>query len=214
MGAFTDVPSAARRYLAGRSIRELALGGFLVALLFSGLFGGWQQAADDTPALSAGEPVVTEPVEVTVHGIATSPDVGEFLSGPAQGRYVAVVADISTSATSPIPSRDVSEVMRLRGVEGLFERFGQDRPTHEIPPRVVIEADRTLLADLGPGLTYRVWFVWEQREGAPAPASATVEVYGQTHRPSSIEGQPGWFDPTLIASATLPVGERPEAVSP
>lgn len=214
MGRSRSPLDAARAYLAGRSIRDLGLGVFLAALLVSGLFGGWQEAADETPALTVGEPITATPVTVTVLGATTATDMGNHLLSETEGRYLVVAADLVTEQTQSIPHSDVADAIRVRGVEGLFRRYDRDRPAHEIPPKVIVAADRSELGDLPPGLTYRTLLVWEQRPGSPAPTEVTVEVYGKTYRESSIDATMRWFDPALAARATIPVQPRLEAVAP
>ena len=209
-----DVVQRLRDHLASRSIRDLGLGAFLVALLVSGLFGGWQQAADETATLAAGETVSTQPLEVTVHGVATADDLGTFLLGPTEGRYVVVVADIVSHADRSIPRLDVRDVVQLAGVEGVYQRFAEDLPLEDVTAQILVADDRSPLGDVGPGLTYRTWFVWEQRPGAPAPTEATVEVFGKTYRASSVNGAMGWFSRTLAARGSFPVAASPEAVAP
>lgn len=206
MGSSRAPVAAVRDYVAGRSIRDLGLGVFLVALLLSGLFGGWAAAGDSTPELTVGEPVGTEPVEITVVEVATSSDLGIYGFGPAEGRYVVVVADISTDNDTSIPALELRDVMRLRDVPDLAPvGVSPDREPEQIPARLVVAGDGTAMRDLGPGMTYRTWFVWQQHPGAAEPEHVTVETYSMTFRRSSIDDTMRWFDPVAVARAEVPV---------
>ena len=204
-----------RDHVADRSIRDLGLGLFLVALVVSGLFGGWAQARDATPGLTVGEPVGTAPVEITVVEAATSMDLGVWGFGPTDGRYVVVVADIRTENDTSIPALQLRDIMRLRDLPGIAPvGVSPDRAPEDIPARLVVAADGTPLQDLGPGMTYRTWFVWQQQPGAPEPEQITVETYSMTWRRSNVDDTMRWFDPSVTARGDVPVTMTLTAAAP
>lgn len=206
MGTSRSPWTAVRDHVAGRSIRDLGLGAFLAALVVSGLFGGWAPAQESFPELTQGEPVESSPVEITVVEVATSTDLGIYGFGPTEGRYVVVAADISTDNDTSIPHLQLRDIMRLRDLPGIAPvGVGPDHEPNRIPARLVVAADGTPLRDLGPGMTYRTWFVWEQKPGASKPAEVTVEALSMTWRKSNVDEQMRWFDPTVVARGEVPV---------
>ncbi|MDO5501725.1 MAG: hypothetical protein Q4G67_01005 [Actinomycetia bacterium] len=197
---------ATRAYVRGRTIRDVVLGAFLAVVLISGLFGGWDAAEREVAIANVAETIEAAPLEVTVLGAATSTDLDSSDFSDPEGRYIVVVADLTSDQVRSIPALETVHVARLHGVPGVFRPYASsDIPPERVAPRLAFARDGSMLRDIGPGLTYRTWLVWEQRPGAPEPSEVTVGIYGMTYRASSIDGSQGWFDPTLISEVTVPV---------
>lgn len=195
-------------WVAARSVRQLVLAAGAVVLLVSGAFGGLRQAEpDQRPRLVVDEPHVSAPFTITIKGVRWSEDLGEVIGPSEFGRYLLVFADISTDEDTSVDLYVVKEAVRLQGLKA-FKRYssGVEEVRSELPdPRVVVTEDQVDLSELGPGLTYEVAFVWEQRTSEPLPSTASVVTRSHQFRQSSLEEERNWFDATDDAVGRFPV---------
>lgn len=195
------------QWLAARSMRQLALGAGVVVLLVSGLFGGLRQAqAEEPDKLALGKPHLSEPVNLTVKSVRWSDDLGEAIGPSEFGRYVVVIADVSTDQENSVESSVIRESLGLTGVDGLAEAPGAV-PARTAEPRVLVTEDRVPLAEVGPGLTYEVAFIWEQKTSEPVPTEVGLVTRSHSLRPGYVDGRVAWFDPVDDAVGTFPVTE-------
>ncbi|MET0931105.1 MAG: hypothetical protein ABWX74_16410 [Aeromicrobium sp.] len=184
-------------WLAARSLRQLLLALGAVIVLASGAFGGLKQAeADEREALVVDKPFVAEPFRMTVKGVFHADDLGEVLGASDVGRYLLVIADISSTQSTSVDAWVVREAVRLKGLDGLARSEIDDRlvPSEDADPQVIVTEDRVRLTELGPGLTYEVAFIWEQKLSEPLPE--TVDLVARVHgfRASTLDGQLNWYD--------------------
>ena len=193
-----DTPrSTVVQWLAARSVRQLALGVGVVVLLLSGLFGGLRQAGAEEPdTLAVGKPHLSEPVNLTVRSVRWSDDLGEAIGPSEFGRYLVVIADVSTDQENSVDSSVIKDSLGLTGVDGLAEG-----------PRVLVTEDRVPLAEVGPGLTYEVAFIWEQKTTEPVPTEVGLVTRSHTLRRGFVNSAVAWFDPVDDAVGTFPVTE-------
>lgn len=198
------------QWLAARSVRQLLLATGAVALLVSGAFGGLRQAqADELQTLVAGRPHVAEPIRLTVKSVRWTEDLGEAIGPSEVGRYLVVLADVSSDQQDSVPASVVSESLRLSGLRDVAQApFSTEvGPSEDAVPRVLVTADRVRLSELGPGLTYEVAFVWEQRTSEPVPTTVGLLARAHGFRADSIDGQLGWRDVVDDATGRFPVTE-------
>ncbi|MET0450043.1 MAG: hypothetical protein ABW004_16640 [Aeromicrobium sp.] len=184
-------------WLAARSLRQLVLAAAAVIVLVSGAFGGLRQAEPDArDALVLDEPQVAQPFTITVKGVSWADDLGEVIGPSDFGRYLLVIADVSSTQENSVDGFVVHEALRLKGLEELAGSENDDRPvaSEDADPRVIVTEDRVKLSELGPGLTYEVAFIWEQKLSEPLPR--TVDLVARVHgfRQSSLDEQENWFD--------------------
>lgn len=196
------------QWLADRSVRQLVLAAGGVVLLVSGLFGGLRQAeADERPRLVAGKAHESAPLDITVRRVVWSDDLGEVIGPSEFGRYLLVFADISTDEDTSLKASVVAEAVRIQGLDKFRASvYGTDETRSEEPaPRIVVTDDQVDLSELGPGLTYEVAFIWEQRASEPLPVTVSVVTRSQRFRQSSLEELSGWFDATDDAVGRFPL---------
>lgn len=195
------------QWLAGRSLRQLALGAGAVVLLVSGLFGGLRHAeADEPDKLAAGKPHLSTPVDLTIKSVRWSDDLGEAIGPSEIGRYLVVIADVSTDQQNSVDSSVVKDSLRLTGVDGLAED-PRAVPARVARPRVLVTDDRVPLAEVGPGLTYEVAFIWEQMSTEPVPSEIGLLTRSHSLRRGYVDSRVTWFDPVDDAVGTFPVTE-------
>lgn len=195
-------------WLAARSVRQLVLAVGAVVLLISGAFGGLAQAEpDQRPRLVVDKPHTSAPFDITIKGVRWSEDLGEVIGPSDFGRYLLVFADVSTDEDMSIEASIVGEALRIQGLKGFRKsRYSMDKVRSEYPaPRLVVAEDQVDLSELGPGLTYEVAFIWEQRLSEPLPSSVSLVSRTQQFRQSRLEEGSFWFDVTDDAVGRFPV---------
>lgn len=198
--AMTEEPTWRGRsvaWLAARSLRQLVLAVAAVVVLASGAFGGLRQAEpDQRDALVLGKPVVAEPFRITVKGVYWADDLGEVIGASDFGRYLLVVADVSTTQNASVDGFVVREALRLKGLDAFAGTTTDNRPvaSEDADPQVIVTEDRVRLSELGPGLTYEVAFIWEQKLSQPLPRAVDLMTRVHGFRESTLDGQENWFD--------------------
>lgn len=207
----TEEPTWRRRtmaWLAARSLRQLVLAAAAVVVLASGAFGGLRQAEpDQRDALVLDKPHVAEPFTITVKGVFWADDLGEVIGASDFGRYLLVIADISSTQDASVDKFVVHESLRLKGLDELAGTEIDDRPvaSEDADPRVIVTEDRVALSELGPGLTYEVAFIWEQKLSEPLPKSVDLVARVHGFRKSSLDDQENWFDSADGAVGRFPL---------
>jgi hypothetical protein len=187
-------------------VRQVVLGVGAAVLLASGLFGGLERAAPDArTTLVAHRTHVAEPFAITISQVAWSDDLGETFGPSKIGRYLLVRTTLRTDQDTTVSGFVVGEALRLHGLSGFAagELDGDVVDSEDAEPRVVVTADRVPLGEVGPGLTYDVVFVWEQRAAEPLPETVQVESYAHGFRRSSLDSQEDWFDRSPDAIGTF-----------
>lgn len=183
-------------WIARRSLRQIVLAVGAVILLASGAFGGLRQAEpDQRGALTLGEPRDAAPVRLTVKGVYWADDLGEAIGPSDFGRYLLVIADVSSGHDASLDSFVVRETLRLNRLDQLAKNTLSrvPVPSEDADPQVIVTDDRVRLAELGPGLTYEVAFIWEQQISEPLPTSIELQTWSHQFRQSSLDDQENWF---------------------
>ena len=204
-----------RGWLAARSFRQIVFAVGAVILLLSGAFGGLSQTEpdDERAALTVDEPHLSEPIRLTVKRVAWSDDLGEVLGPSEFGRYLLVIADVSTNQDRSVDSFVVRETLRMQGLKGLAKSQLSKDPvrSEDADPQVIVTADRTRLSEIGPGLTYEVAFVWEQKKSEPLPDTIDLLTRSHQFRRSSLDDQENWFGSSDDAIGTFTVAKFGES---
>lgn len=188
---------------------RLSVGVAALALALSGLFGGLARVDDPalpTIALNAVDRGV--PWNVTVTGMRVLDDLPPLRLKNPGDRWVAVLATVEVTADES--RNDMVDVVRVPGVAGLLA--AEDDLAKGRPDLVYLLRDDVESPYLNPGLPEKLAFFWEQRASAPAPTTATVEIWGKTLREDSLTGHQAWLDPEVRAVVTdVPVQDRRNA---
>lgn len=156
----------------------------VIALATSGLFGGLDKVDQPgAPTVAVNAVNAGEPWTVTVTGARLLDDLPPLrLTNPGD-RWLAIVATVEVTAAE---SRDdLRDAVRLPGVDGLLKEKAE---------YVYLVRDSTSGPYLNPGMPEKIAFVWEQKASAAVPTEVTAEIWGKTHRPSSLTGTMEWFD--------------------
>jgi len=199
-----------RSWLAGRSLRQILLAVGAVILLVSGAFGGLKQAeADQRDTLEAGRPHLSEPIDLTIKRVAWSDDLGEVIGPSEYGRYLLVIADVSSNQDRSVDGGVVREALRFTGLQGFSASQVDTDPvrSEDAEPQVIVTDDRTRLDGLGPGLTYEVAFIWQQQASEPLPTSVRLLTRSHGFRQGTFDDAEGWFDIADDAVGRFPVTE-------
>ncbi len=164
---------------------------------------------DQRPRLVADQVHESAPFDITIKRVVWADDLGEVIGPSEFGRYLLVFADISTDEDTSIRADIVQEVLRFQGLKGFRKsQFGTEEVASEAPgPRLVVTEDQVDLSELGPGLTYEVAFIWEQRTSEPLPSTVSLVTRSQQFRQSSLEEESSWFDATDDAVGRFPMTE-------
>lgn len=209
MAGATKVMTYARTWVNGLSLRAFLLLIGAMILLVSGLFGGMRRATPESTVveLVAGKTHQADPLAVTVERTRWTNDLGSA-GKTERGRFLIVIAKIRTDEKLSIGSDVTSQILRLRGLQGIYGLTGDKTgPSADARPQVYAVDDSTRISTVPAGLTFEVAFVWEQSLAEPLPKSLTVEARRLTWRQSSIDQQYAWFDPTVDAVGTFPLQE-------
>ncbi|QTE28712.1 hypothetical protein [Pengzhenrongella sicca] len=198
--------SRVARRLVDQPLRSLGVGAAVLVLAATAGFGGLESAIAPTLApVVPGTSVAAAPFEITLDKVLWTAELpGAYLTSDGN-RWLAITATVTNTADSSVVD-PVIDALALAGVAGLVKEpvRGTDRVT---------SSARLLLADgsspfpVQPGLAYDLVFLFEQSGEVPPPTEVTVQVLGHTSRPSTLDRTQGWFDPTVVAQATLPLRE-------
>jgi hypothetical protein len=224
----------ARRWALDLPPVALLTGGFLVVLLVSGLFGGLREVdTDPAGTVTAGVPVETEPLTVTVKDAywvtafpeaAASPvdsDGSDSAGGsdsdrriypdePTRGRFVVVEATVLNTSDETVDYDVLREAVSLDGAQGFVTArdaalvpAAQARPTY-----VYTMPEKRIFGTAQPGVTYTVAYLWDQSAAVALPQRLTVAVNGHTWREDTLDFHLGWKDPAVEATGPFAVPER------
>jgi hypothetical protein len=221
----------ARRWALDLPPLALLTGGFLVVLLVSGLFGGLREVdTDPAGTVTAGVPVETEPLTVTVKDAywvtafpeaADSPDSADsadssdsdrriYPDEPTRGRFVVVEATVLNTSDETVDYDVLREAVSLDGAQGFVSTrdtalvpAAQARPTY-----VYTMPEKRIFGTAQPGVTYTVAYLWDQSAAVPLPQRLTVAVNGHTWREDTLDFHLGWKDPAVEATGPFAVPER------
>src|SRR5690349_12494678 len=76
-------------------------------------------------------------------------------------------------------------------------------------PSLVLKRDMDLPDRLHPNMPEAMLLVWPWPTDVPPPAQLQVSIAAKTYKAvDNLVGSPGWFNPTVVASATLPLGAQ------
>lgn len=85
-------------------------------------------------------------------------------------------------------------------------RVDQPALTQLGEPSFVLVRDMDLPDRLHPNMPEALLLVWPWPEGVPAPQDLRLSITGKTFKAAdNLVGSPGWFNPAVIAKATLPL---------
>jgi hypothetical protein len=185
-------------------VSRLSAAGAVLALAISGLFGGLDPVDQGMRTVALNAVDRGKPWNVTVTGMRV---VGELeplrLKNPGD-HWIAVLATVEVTADES--RNDLEDVVRIPKVAGLLADNEQRRGR---PDYVYLLRDAVNGPYLHPGLPDKLAFIWEQRADAAVPTTATVEIWGKTHRADSLTGHQEWLDPGVRAVvADVPVQDK------
>lgn len=183
----------------GRSVRTwmLSAGGVLLAI--SAVFGGLEEAADETPQVEAGTAIDTGRFEVTVQRVVTVKELKPLFTPDPGGSLIAVVTRLKvtddTGATPP------SDLIRLTGVPGIKDT---DAPLGTTNIR-----DATMNPVLTPEYGEEVAYVWKLPKATELPTEVSLTVQGYQHVEESIlDHHEKWLPDTIAAQSTVTVKDN------
>jgi len=212
----------ARRWVLDLPPYAWLTSGFLVVLLVSGLFGGLREVdTHPTGTVTAGVPVATEPLTVTVtdaYWVATFPVDGDspdrdrrvYADEPTRGRFVVVEATVLNTSEQTVDYDVLREAVSLDGAQGFVTTRSAALVTAaEAPPTYVYTMpEKRIFGTAQPGVTYRVAYLWDQSAAVRLPERLTVAVNGHTWREDTLDFRLGWKDPEVRATGPFPVPQR------
>jgi hypothetical protein len=192
-------PLAAR--VAALPLRWFGIGAGVLALGVSGFAGGLDPVATPgPPQVQPSAAVDAGPVKVTVLVGRVVNDLSPIKPSKDGDRWFMVIATIEVTAND---SRVTPEPLRVPHVAGLL---------NEKPDRVLLSRDATDVDYLNPGMPEKVAYLWEQRPDVPVPATADVEILGETYRTNSLTGGMEWLpddgDHQPRATVHVPVQDK------
>jgi hypothetical protein len=184
--------------LAALPLLWFAIVAGVLALTVSGLAGGLD------PVASPGAPQVRpsmvnegSPWNITVLTGRVVNDLSPIKPRKDGDRWFIVLATIEV--TSDESRNDMRQALRVPAVAGLLD---------EEPAHVLMARDGTEVGYLNPGMPEVLGFVWEQRSDVPLTAMTDVDIWGKTHRISSLTGRMEWLDLAVRATVHVPVQDR------
>jgi hypothetical protein len=218
----------ARRWALDLPPLALLTGGFLVVLLVSGLFGGLREVdTDPAGTVTAGVPVETEPLTVTVkdaYWVTAFPETATsggspgsadgdrriYPDEPTRGRFVVVEATVLNTSDETVDYDVLREAVSLDGAQGFVtSRDAALVPAAKASPTYVYTMpEKRIFGTAQPGVTYTVAYLWDQSAAVPLPERLTVAVNGHTWREDTLDFHLGWKDPAVEATGPFAVPER------
>ena len=215
----------ARRWLLDLSPLALLTSGFLVVLLVSGLFGGLREVdTDPAGTVTAGLPVQTEPLTVTVEDAywvtafppeADSPDGSDgdrrvYPDKPTRGRFVVVEATVLNTSDHTVDYDVLREAVSLDGAQGFVStsESGLVPAAQARPAYVYTMPEKRIFGTAQPGVTYTVAYLWDQSAAVALPERLNIAVNGHTWREDTLDFHLGWKDPAVEATGPFAVTER------
>ena len=189
-------PLAAR--VAALPLRWMGIGAGVLALGVSGLAGGLDPvAAPGLPQVRPSELSAGGPWNVTVLTGRLVADLSPIKPEHEGDRWFILLAKVENTDTES--RADAITTVRVSNVDGLVT----DKPSH-----LLLARDGTEVNYLNPGMPEVVGYVWEQRADAKLPTSVDVEIWGYTHRISSLNGHLEWLERSPRAMVHAPVQDR------
>lgn len=181
----------------------LGIGALIAAVVIgiAALFGGLESRADGKPVAAVGDVVDAGPWEITLQRSVAIVDLDGLFHDHEGDRWIAVTTMMTNTSDRTMPAlrASLAEAVTVRPFAGM----------RDTAVRVLLTSDGSL-AELQPGLTVQVAFIWEQDGTVPVPARVEVALTGWTDRRDSLTGERAWWDPATVATATLDVVDRTE----
>ena len=201
--------------LLEQPLRSLGIGVTVIVLGVTALFGGLAEAEETAPRVAwaaVGHTVRAAPYEVTIRKVLWVDELPNTYPSEKGNRWLAITATVRNTHTDSLYGAvELADSVTLTGVDGLVEKPVRDTERVKSTYRKVL-ADTSDLSPVQPGIGYEMVYLFEQKLSATPPAEVTVQVVGHTWRENSLDGTMGWFDPTVVAQATLPMIESPQQV--
>lgn len=216
-----------RHWVFDRPPAQWITGGFLVALLLSGLFGGLREVEPDDAPLVIGTAVDVEPLTITVDRVYWAPSLprvpkpadaprgtGEIYAlkpDPKKSdRLLVVEGTLTNTSDETVYGVIATDSVRLEGLANFTDRHGEPAESIDVAPGYTYSLpEREPLSMAQPGITYKVAWIWEQPKGQPAPAALNVVVNKHTWRQDSLDFEWEWKDAERFASSALAAAKGP-----
>lgn len=202
-----------RRWLVSRPVQQYLYAAGVLVLLVTGLFGGLGKVEPREQPLTVGASLTAAPLTVVVSRASTTSDLGS-VGKSERGRFVSIVGTVHNDTDATVGLDILRAVVRLTGVADVFQASSGTAVGMSDTARpwgVYVVADSTLLTSVGPGLTYEVVWIYEQKATAPPPATVGVTVQAHTLRANTVDQQLQWLDAAAVATGTLPLKVVPPA---
>ena len=199
--------------LLNQPLRNLGIGVAVVILAATAGFGGLEPAKGPRrlPAVVLGAKTAVAPYDITINKVVWTDQLPNVYPNVKGNRWLALTATVrNTDTTSMYGAVTLAEAVTLNGVDGLVQkpRPGTDRVQ---PTYLKLLADTSDLDLVQPGLDYDMVFLFEQQGDSTPPEQVQVQFAGHTWRPDSIDKTSKWLDPTVTATATLPITKSQSA---
>ena len=158
----------------------------MLTVAASGLFGGLRPTEKPTvPVIAVHTAFDGGPWTVTVNRALTLKTLEPLKKTEKAGdRWVAVRVRMEINADETW--NRIDDVIRLPGVKGLR--------TVEPSEFYLVRDESLLVRELQPGIPEEVAFLWQQDGSVPRPEAMDVELWGMTHRKSSLTDMIEWLD--------------------
>lgn len=172
-----------------------------------GALGGWARTTpDEVRVMEPGAEVRVTPLRVRLDRAEATYEL--FGSPAEEGRaYVVVHGTLALDHDESVELAVVTDSLAA-DLPLTYTLFDAPSDKGELSS-VHVADDGSLLQGLGPGLTYRVLFVFEVDDSA-MPDEMTVVLNEHVRRPSFFDGTIGWFDPQPSAEVSLVVSPLPD----
>ena len=201
--------------LLQQPLRTLGVGVTVIVLGTTALFGGLADADVSAPRVSGlrvGETVRAEPYEITVRKVLWVDELPNVYPTEKGNRWLAITATVrNTHDESLFGAVELADSLALTGVDGLVKEAEKDTGRVESTYRKVL-ADTSDLSPVSPGVPYEMVYLFELAASATPPTEVAVQVVRHTWRENSLDQTMGWFDPAVVAQASLPMVESPQQV--
>jgi hypothetical protein len=169
--------------------------GTAAALTIAGLFGGFAALpAPPVPDLPTGEAI--EAGQWRVLPIRAYLGTDDPYGVPLKPEQKALVFEVDLTNRTAESTKDFFELFALAG------GVGREKPF------IALTRDSTLSPDLHPGMPERMAYVWPLPGDAAVPPRVSITVTAKVYKPrDNLYGAPGWFNPHVVGTITLPVAD-------
>lgn len=189
--------------------RYLLLLAGILTLGLVGLTGGWSSIETGQVSIHTAEPgsaVSVKPFVITVkRAFWTEGSIHDLVVAETGFRSLLVVVEVTNTTSDALSIETLQNAFRINA-EGLTQ-FGRATPAEKADPTLMRSSDFNGATWTQPDLPTGLVLIWQQSTSAKVPDQIVLTLREHTWRVSPLAGGMDWYDPTDLATVTVPIAE-------